>query len=67
MRSQGASNGDARRGGRKRPRGRTLRVSAEERELLRRACAYYRSSVPSYLASRQEEVRLLERLLRQLD
>ena len=42
-------------------------MSPEERELLLRACRYYRSSVPSYLASRQEEIQLLDRILRQLD
>ena len=50
-----------------RARARQLELGPEERELLRRACQYYRSSVPSYLASRREEVAILDRILRRLD
>lgn len=65
MPGRGASNGGVRRRVR-RPRGRKLELSPEERALLRRACRYYRGSVPSYLASRREEAAMLDQILRRL-
>ncbi len=45
---------------------RKLALSPLERELLLRACARYRSALPSYRASTREELRLLARVLRKL-
>jgi hypothetical protein len=45
---------------------RKFALSPLERELLLRACARYRSSLPSYLASSREELRILARILRKL-
>jgi hypothetical protein len=68
VRGQGPTNGGGGRGRASRVsrRGCALELRPEEREVLRRACRHYRNVVPSYLTSRQEEVRILDRLLRQL-
>jgi hypothetical protein len=69
MRGQRPTKGGGGRGRTSRApaRGCTLRLAPEERELLRRACRHYRNSVPSYLASGQEEVAILDRILRLLE
>ncbi len=69
MRGQGngAKGASTRRPSGPRKRKRTLRLEAEERELLRLACRHYRNNIPTYLAARQEEVRILDGLLRLLD
>jgi hypothetical protein len=45
---------------------RTVALSAEERALLLRACARYRGTLPTYLASARSELRALARLERKL-
>ncbi len=69
MRRQGtaARDGHGRRSSGRRKRERTLRLKPEERELLRLACRHYRNIIPAYLAGRQEELRILDALLRVLD
>ncbi len=69
MRRQGtaARDGHGRRSSGRSKRERTLRLKPEERELLQLACRHYRNTIPTYLAARQEEVRILDALLRALD
>ena len=45
---------------------RRVALSTAERALLLRACARYRSALPSYLASARSELKVLVRLLRKL-
>jgi hypothetical protein len=45
---------------------RQVALSADERALLLRACARYRGTLPSYLASARSELRALARLERKL-
>lgn len=45
---------------------RRIALSPLERDLLQRACARYRSALPSYLASARTDLRLLAQVLRKL-
>ena len=45
---------------------RRIELEAEEVTVLRKACAKYRSSLPTYLQSGQPELRLIEAILRKL-
>jgi len=47
-------------------RPRKVELSADELRTLLVACEMYRHSVPSYLASRQAELRLLRTVMRKL-
>jgi hypothetical protein len=55
--------GKARESTNTRKRALTLRLKPEERELVRLACKQYRNSIPSYLAAKQEECRILDDLI----
>ncbi len=46
--------------------GKKLELSRTERSVLLQACKDYRASLPSYLKSKQAEMRILEELIRKL-
>lgn len=43
-----------------------LKLSEAERSVLLQACKDYRASLPSYLQSKQTEMRILDELIRKL-
>ena len=46
--------------------GRAVQLTDAERELLRRICERYRSTIPSYLKSKEEERATVEALIQKL-
>ena len=46
--------------------GKKLELSSAEKSVLLQACKDYRASLPSYLRSKQAEMKILEELIRKL-
>jgi hypothetical protein len=46
--------------------GRSIELSAAELEILLRICTRYRSSLPLYLRSAEEEARLIDEVIQKL-
>jgi hypothetical protein len=43
-----------------------LSISADEKEILLKACVEYRAKIPSYLMSKQSELVMIDKLIQKL-
>ena len=48
------------------PRSLQLALTKDEREILLKACKKYRHTIPTYLKSKQQEIRLVDAIIEKL-